>query len=298
MVRIRIVLGAILAGLTILLPSGVAAGESGVQVRTQLSSPVLLQGQETTVHVELTNERSERSVFEVELGLVSPSNGEALVHRWVPELDPGEASSTSMVLSPARWFPDTGTFAVRVEVDGILHETVQLEVGEKKGLIRMEDVTTEVGINTQLGAAPYCYGGAYLSGAAWGDVEGDGDLDLYVPHWHAPSQLWINAQGSFHEEASQRGVEDADYGGVGAVFGDYDNDGDQDLYVVNTGANRLYVNDGTGHFVDVAEQAGVASNTPDSSAAWGDYDGDGDLDLYVTNWGQRCTPPSTIKVWT
>lgn len=68
-----------------------------------------------------------------------------------------------------------------------------------------------------------------------------------------------------------------------AAWEDFDNDGDQDLYVANDyGRNNLYRNDG-GHFVDVAETAGVEDIASGMSASWGDYDGDGLMDLYVGN---------------
>ncbi len=77
---------------------------------------------------------------------------------------------------------------------------------------------------------------------------------------------------------------------MGAVFADYDNDGDQDLFVADRHEDRLFQNDGTGHFVDVAAAAGVAGTTDDVSASWGDYDNDGYLDLYVVS-NSQCLPP-------
>ncbi len=71
---------------------------------------------------------------------------------------------------------------------------------------------------------------------------------------------------------------------VGVAPGDYDNDGDIDLYVCGYGPNHLYRNNGDGTFADVTDQAGVGERRLSSSAAWGDYDGDGDLDLYVANY--------------
>jgi hypothetical protein len=69
---------------------------------------------------------------------------------------------------------------------------------------------------------------------------------------------------------------------IGA-WGDYDDDGDQDLYVANDfGRNNLYRNEG-GKFVDVAASAGVENQSAGMGVSWGDYDGDGDLDLHVTN---------------
>ena len=86
--------------------------------------------------------------------------------------------------------------------------------------------------------------------------------------------------------------------GSGLAWGDYDGDGDYDLYVVNflarqgeaaaaEGYSRLFRNDG-GRFTDVTLQAGVANEDGfGMGAAWGDYDGDGLADLYVTNFGRN-----------
>ena len=71
-----------------------------------------------------------------------------------------------------------------------------------------------------------------------------------------------------------------DGSGPGAAWGDYDGDGDQDLYVTADGPNILYRND-DGVFTDVAAEAGVDSICNSYGAAWADYDNDGDLDIYV-----------------
>jgi lipoprotein NlpI len=73
--------------------------------------------------------------------------------------------------------------------------------------------------------------------------------------------------------------------GSGMAFGDYDNDGDLDVYVTNFGANTLFRNDGNDVFTDVTAQAGVGDTGIGLSCAFGDYDNDGDLDLYVGNVG-------------
>ncbi len=113
-------------------------------------------------------------------------------------------------------------------------------------------------------------------------MDGDGDLDLFLPQQDRRAGLWINGGGRFVDEAGERGIT----GGVmalGGVFADYDNDGDEDLYVNVDGPNRLYRNDGMGSFRDVGATTGVADPGPSQSAAWGDYDGDGYLDLYVAD---------------
>ena len=68
------------------------------------------------------------------------------------------------------------------------------------------------------------------------------------------------------------------------AWGDYDNDGDEDLYLTNDGPNRLFRNDGEGRFTDVTASAGVGSPAFSVGAAFGDLDNDGDLDLYVVNF--------------
>ncbi len=85
---------------------------------------------------------------------------------------------------------------------------------------------------------------------------------------------------------------------MGAATGDYDNDGDLDLYVTAYGSNVLYRNDGNGTFTDVTGTARVNDPRWSTSAAFIDYDRDGDLDLFVANYvdftvksGKACTDP-------
>lgn len=131
--------------------------------------------------------------------------------------------------------------------------------------------------------------------AAWADYDRDGDLDLFVGGMRlsdfrtAPSQLYRNeGDGRFTDVADAAGVEKA--GDVTAsVWGDHDNDGDEDLFVANLrGPDRLYRNEGDGTFSDVAAAAGVA-HTPPIGRSFGsfffDYDNDGWLDLFVGDYG-------------
>jgi len=138
--------------------------------------------------------------------------------------------------------------------------------------------------------------------ALFADLDGDGWLDLYVgnesraeeprsePGGQAveasefPSQLFHNdGQGGFQDVAVASKVTN-DRFAKGVAAGDYDNDGDLDLYVSNIGANRLYVNDGQGVFADRAVELGVTEPVGRSFATWFfDHDNDGWLDLMV--WG-------------
>ena len=133
-------------------------------------------------------------------------------------------------------------------------------------------------------------------GAALFDMDGDGDLDLYLVQSGSvvksgvkdPSnRLYRNrGDGTFEDATPGSGTDVAGYG-MGVAAGDYDNDGDTDLFVTNTGPSVLLRNDGAGRFADVTSKAGVAGRGWSTSAAFFDADGDGDLDLFVLryiNW--------------
>ena len=132
------------------------------------------------------------------------------------------------------------------------------------------------------------------SGAAFFDYDNDGFLDLYIvngrslatpPSAQGPiNALYRNSgNGTFTDVTQDAGVGDPEYG-MGAATGDYDNDGDADLYVTNFGPNTLYRNEGNGSFADVTEKVGVGDPSWSTNASFVDYDGDGDLDLYVANY--------------
>ena len=152
-----------------------------------------------------------------------------------------------------------------------------------KGDGTFEEVSCQVGVrNREIGKA-----------CCWSDYDGDGDLDLFLANIGA-NTLYKNESGTFTDVASQAGVRDTKPGWVSydAAWGDYDGDGDPDLYVAS-GAdskggeiNFLYSNNGDGTF---SVASGQMPAVPDFSTAcaWADYDGDGDLDLYVVNYGRN-----------
>ena len=105
------------------------------------------------------------------------------------------------------------------------------------------------------------------------------------------SALWAQGSPRFVDVTETAGVAISQQLGTGAAWGDYDGDGDPDLYVTNWGSavtitrNALFRNNGDGTFTDVAGQAGVAREGFNSiTATWSDYDNDGDLDLYVVDF--------------
>lgn len=128
------------------------------------------------------------------------------------------------------------------------------------------------------------------AGAAWGDYDNDGLLDLYLFNTNAGAssdRLYRNrGDGTFADATDAAGVRDSG-DGEAVVWGDFDNDGWLDLYVVNRSDfsrqhNHLFRNLG-GRFVEVTGTAGAEGTGSGQPAAAADYDGDGRLDLYVGN---------------
>ena len=125
------------------------------------------------------------------------------------------------------------------------------------------------------------------------DVNQDGWMDLFVANDSSANHLWMNRQnGKFEEHALQAGTAYGDEGlakaGMGVAAGDYDNDGDEDLLVLNLmheGAT-LFRNDGSKGFADVSQGSGIHAATlpwTGFGVAWHDFDRDGWLDVFIAN---------------
>lgn len=272
----------------------VAAQTGSIEVRLiPLSAEPVPQGERFHFSVAIENTTSEAEFVTVSLDVAPVGQEDKLVafDRWSTSVPAGKTVTTERTVVTSQWFRPTGDF----KIFGRSFYTVpplRFEVGPAQRVVPVFDnVTAEVGLFTDHGYSLRC--DSYAAGAAWGDAEGDGDLDLYLPHQTKPSQLFLNQDGHFTEAPGANGADNGGSPGIGANFIDYDNDGDQDLYVVNRGPNRLYQNDGTGQFADVAPAAGVDQSGPGSSASWTDYDNDGFVDLYVTNWTDCSGAPSS-----
>lgn len=172
---------------------------------------------------------------------------------------------------------------------------------------RFVDVTNKVGIHF-LHQAPHT-SRKYLietmgSGVALFDCDNDGRLDIFlangapysdptlkgfIPQKNGP-EYWNRLyhqkpDGTFEDITEKAGLQGVGYG-MGVAVADYDNDGNEDLYVTGYGGNHLYRNNGNCTFTDVTAQAGVGGSGWSTSAAWVDLDNDGLLDLVVDRYVQ------------
>ena len=146
------------------------------------------------------------------------------------------------------------------------------------------DATAAAGLAREFGPA---------LGVATADVDGDGWVDIFVANDQQENQLWVNqGDGTFRNMALLWGVALGEAGDakadMGVDFGDFDNDGDEDLFITElTGqGSTLHVNDGTGMFEDRSAGAGIRSPSlpyTGFGAAWLDFDNDGWLDILAVN---------------
>ncbi len=156
---------------------------------------------------------------------------------------------------------------------------------------RFEDVSLAVGIAAENRAT---------LGSIAADFDGDGWIDLYEANDGTENRLWINqGTGRFLDDAVYAGAAvnaaGKPEGSMGVAAGDYDGDGDLDLFLTHIAeeTNTLYENDGQAVFTDVTEARGLATPSRGKTgfgASWLDYDGDGWLDLAVVNGLVRLDP--------
>ncbi len=159
------------------------------------------------------------------------------------------------------------------------------------------DVATDLGLDEPSTAAPGRAGPAtsFAPALAAADLTGDGRLSLYLTGMAAGGALYRQGDGVL-EAVEGAGVDGR--GAIGAWFGDYDRDGDPDLYLTCDGPNRLYRNDGDGRFTDVTAASGTAGGGALSvGAVWADADHDGDLDLYVANYADQAGAGAPNALW-
>jgi hypothetical protein len=182
-------------------------------------------------------------------------------------------------------------------------DTTPSESERPAGAVYYEDLAPDMAIDfvhTDGSSGKYFIVETLASGAALFDYNSDGLLDLYfangrmLPPGAEAAGTVIGATqsnvlfkqgagGQFEDVTATANVPGTGFG-IGAIVGDYDADGDLDLYVTQYGSNLLYQNQGNGTFKDVTEQAKVIGDGFSACASFFDYDADGDLDLYVSTY--------------
>jgi hypothetical protein len=145
----------------------------------------------------------------------------------------------------------------------------------------------------QVDSTPQTQDAGHSYTAAWVDVDGDGHLDLFVANGgmsHAGANGLYRGLGEGNFEKITEGEIVTDVAATcGIAWGDFDNDGDPDLFVANQGFtppannNALYRNDGDWKFTRITDSPAVNDNAPSCTSAWVDVDNDLDLDLHVGN---------------
>jgi len=151
----------------------------------------------------------------------------------------------------------------------------------------------------QIDSGHFVETGAYSYGVSWIDFDDDGDDDLFVSNIGRADSNWLyenDGAGNLRLCHDSAPVTESRGPSKGHTWGDFDLDGDLDLFVANGTegteelpdfdvANFLYLNRGDGRFERVREGPVVTDRHISAGAAFADYDGDGDLDLFVANWG-------------
>jgi enediyne biosynthesis protein E4 len=252
------------------------------------------------------------------------SGGDPLVTLWHQDADLKFADITEKAGLPRKGW-GMGVAVADFDNDGNLDLFVTSYGGNalyrNKGNCTFEDVTDKAGVR----------GGGFSTGAAWADYDRDGYVDLFVSRYvrvdmnnlpefgstkfcqfkGVPVQcgpwgmegetdlLYHNrGDGTFEEVSKKAGVDDPDkYYGLGATWGDYDNDGWPDLFVADDATpNHLYHNNHDGTFTDDAMVAGIALNSEGQAlgsmgVAWGDYDHSERLSMFVAEFADQ---PNTL----
>ena len=142
--------------------------------------------------------------------------------------------------------------------------------------VKFKNITAEAGIAGE----PF----AKSNGVCFADIDNDGDLDLFVTNRKLSNRLYLNNGNGIFKDVTESYFGLDSMLSYGAVFGDFDNDGYQDLYVSNVGDNIFYKNLNGKKFIPETEKFGIQMSGYCTGSACGDIDNDGDLDIYAASY--------------
>ncbi len=161
---------------------------------------------------------------------------------------------------------------------------------DESGQFRFEEIAQQAGVHT----TAINHGDGYSS--SWGDIDADGDLDLMVGGWVARSGgntlFRNNADGTFTDVTAEAiGIDLIETNGFTPKFVDVTGDGFPEILIAaDYNSSKLLLNDGTGHFTDITESAGVNQDSNGMGAGAADVNNDGLIDWYVSSIMNEAVP--------
>jgi len=181
---------------------------------------------------------------------------------------------------------DLDLYVSRGDWGGVVYEEPDV-LYRNNGDGTFTDVLVQAGLGKNTGDARY---------AGFMDYDNDGYLDLHVDNNGQPPVFFYhnNGDGSFTDVIWNSGITFTDRA-ISSTFGDYDNDGDLDIYFINTSPNTFYENNGDGTFTDTTDKAGLGYASQCINSTSGDYDNDGDLDIYIVPGVGNYTPTALYR---
>ncbi len=203
-------------------------------------------------------------------------------------------------LAALRWQRPAPAYRPGEDVEGVTSDLARKLPADYPRVV-FTDVTQQAGITFQhfSGSRSSQLPEDMGSGAAWGDYDGDGIVDLVIANEAGPLTMSDaerrrsparaalyrnNGDGTFTDVTTRSGIDFRDLG-MAVAWGDYDNDGRIDLVLTSYGRNFLYHNDGNGTFSDRSDRSRIGLPRGFwTGASWGDYNRDGWVDLYVTGY--------------
>lgn len=204
------------------------------------------------------------------------------------------------MLAALRWQRPAPAYRPGEDVEGVTSDLAR-KLPDDYPRVVFTDVTQQAGIAFQhfSGSRSSQLPEDMGSGAAWGDYDGDGFVDLVIANEvgpltmsdaerrQSPARAALyrnNGDGTFTDVTTRSGIDFRDLG-MAVAWGDYDNDGRIDLVLTSYGKNLLYHNDGDGTFSDRSDRSRIGMPRGFwTGASWGDYNRDGFIDLYVTGY--------------